>query len=232
MTQLPKVEARPKMVLFREPIEEMTQYHAGLQETLETKIHPRFPWRCKCTLDNGRYFHIHHSDNFPPWYHYSGQRFYMKFIKYWFDGLEYLSEYNTWYGDFEIHVFLLWSVLSIFFFCVSLLALHRKFINEINFRNIYKKGWQMFMVNILILNIYSFGNMSWIFPRVGYMLISHIECWIITPNINLILSRSCYLIYIIIRWTFSKHDCIFNVWKNFVKVLPLAKLGKIALFIN
>lgn len=153
-------------------------------------------------------------------------------IKYWFEGLEYLSEYNTWYGDFEIHVFLLWSVLSIFFFCVSLLALHRKFINEINFRNIYKKGWQMFMVNILILNIYSFGSMSWIFPRVGYMLISHIECWIITPNINLILSRSCYLIYIIIRWTFSKHDCIFNVWKNFVKVLPLAKLGKIALFIN
>lgn len=128
MTQLPKVEARPKMVLFREPIEEMTQYHAGLQETLETQIHPRFPWRCKCTLDNGRYFLIHHSDNFPPWYHSSGAKILYEVydIKYWFDGLEYLSEYNTWYGDFEIHVFLLWSVLSIFFFCVSLLALHRK----------------------------------------------------------------------------------------------------------
>lgn len=191
MTQLPKVQARPKMVLFREPIEEMTQHHAGLQETLETQIHPRFPWRCKCTLDNGRYFLIHHSDNFPPWYHSSGAKILYEVydIKYWFDGLEYLSEYNTWYDDFEIHVFLLWSVLSIFFFGVSLLVLHRKFTNEINFRNIYKKGWQMFMVNILILNIYSFGSMSWIFPRVGYMLISHIECWIITPNINLILSR-------------------------------------------
>lgn len=212
----------------------MTQYHAGLQETLETQIHPRFPWRCKCTLDNGRYFHIHHSDNFPPWYHYSGQRFYMKFTILNIDlmvlniylsiilGMVILRYMYFFFGQFSLSSF----------FCVSLLALHRKFINEINFRNIYKKGWQMFMVNILILNIYSFGSMSWIFPRVGYMLISHIECWIITPNINLILSRSCYLIYIIIRWTFSKHDCIFNVWKNFVKVLPLAKLGKIALFIN
>lgn len=100
-------------------------------------------------------------------------------IKYWFDGLEYLSEYNTWYGDFEIHVFLLWSVLSIFFFCVSLLALHRKFINEINFRNIYKKGWQMFMVNILILNIYSFWKYELDFPSRGlhvditYRMLNH-----------------------------------------------------------
>lgn len=71
---------------------------------------------------------IHHSDNFPPWYHYSGQRFYMKFTILNIDlmvlniylsiilGMVILRYMYFFFGQFSLSSF----------FCVSLLALHRK----------------------------------------------------------------------------------------------------------
>lgn len=120
---------------------------------------------------------IHHSDNFPPWYHSSGQRFYMKFTILNID-LMVLNIYLSIILGMMIlrYMYFFFGQFSLSFFGVSLLVLHRKFINEINsilyvYLYIYKKGCPMLMVNILILNFYSFGSMSWIFPRVGYMLI-------------------------------------------------------------
>lgn len=110
-----------------------------------------------------------------------------------------ISRYLFFYFDqFFLSPFL--SFLSVFFFLCFYISTQKrlilvKWMLEIWHERVSEVYGKYFHSDCLSI---TFEVWVWFFPRVGYMLISHIECWIITSNDQyyfwfLILSRSCYL---------------------------------------